>query len=48
MKTTKGKEGSGLPNRIFGNQGFFNKNQEFIRRFCSKNQEKNQETFLST
>jgi hypothetical protein len=37
---------SGLPNSNFRNQDFVKKNQEFIRRFFSSNQEENQEYFF--
>jgi hypothetical protein len=37
--------GTGLPNPNFRKQEFFLKNQDLIRRFFSKNQEKNQEIF---
>jgi hypothetical protein len=36
---------AGLPNPNFRKQEFFLKNQDLIRRFFSKNQEKNQEIF---
>jgi hypothetical protein len=34
-----------LPNPNFGNQEFFVKNQELIKRLFLENQEKNQEVF---
>ena len=38
--------GSGLPNLNFRNQDIFLKNQELIRRFFPKTQEKNQEIYF--